>query len=179
MPLDADVLAFVAEGSPERVVVYDASLRPVYQNASAKRFLARFQLPEEIPNLTKRLFTAIALKKTGELFPGKICFAKEVGERRLVFRVAYREGETPLVCVYFTDETVSSHFDLNALRRQHRLTRREVDTLRHLLDGLDNTGISEELGIAGQTVKEYVSSIYDKLGVRDRFSLLRRLIGAS
>jgi DNA-binding NarL/FixJ family response regulator len=93
--------------------------------------------------------------------------------------VAYRDGDHPLVCVYFTDETVSAHFDLNALRRQHRLTRREVDTLRHLLDGLDNLGISEELGIAEQTVKEYVSSIYSKIGVRDRFSLLRRLIGAS
>lgn len=178
MTVDPDILAFVAEKSPERVIVYDAALAVIYQNSSAKRFLARFALPEEIPSLAKRLFDAIALGKTDELFPGKICFSKELGERRLIFRVSYRGEDRPLVCVHFTDETVSSHFDLNALRRQHRLTRREVDALRHMLDGLDNQGIAEELGIAEQTVKEYLGSMYAKIGVRDRFSLLRRLIGA-
>jgi DNA-binding NarL/FixJ family response regulator len=90
--------------------------------------------------------------------------------------VAYREDENPIVCIYFSSEAVSDQFDLNALRQQYRLTRRETAVLRHLLDGLSNQEISEELGIAVQTVKDHLSIIYGKHGVQDRFSLLRHLL---
>lgn len=177
MPFRDDVLPFVVETSVERVVVYDSRKNVVYQNRSAKHFLDRHELPEELPSLTDRLFKAIATRRAAEAFPGQICFSKEIGERRWVFRVAWREEPSPLVCVQFTDETVSNRFDLNALRQLHRLSRRETDVLRHLLDGLSNLEISEELGVAEQTVKDHVSSVFSKLGVHDRFALLRHLIG--
>ena len=177
VPPEHDVLRFVVEKSTERIVVYDSRHAIVYQNCSAKTFLDRHELPEEVPSLTERLFKAIAAKKTAETFPGHISFSKEIGERRWVFTVAWREDPYPLVCVYFTDETVSSCFDLNALRQQHKLTRRETDVLRHLLDGLSNLEISEELGVIEQTVKDHVSGVFGKLGVHDRFTLLRQLIG--
>ena len=69
--------------------------------------------------------------------------------------------------------------NLNVLRQQHKLTRRETDVLRHLLDGLSNLAISQELGVIEQTVKDYVSEVFKKLGVHDRFALLRHLIGTS
>lgn len=48
------------------------------------------------------------------------------------------------------------------------LTRREVETLRLLAQGLDNTAIAEKLVVAKRTVQNHVSTIYAKLGVSSR-----------
>ncbi|MEU7003889.1 response regulator transcription factor [Nonomuraea sp. NPDC046570] len=48
------------------------------------------------------------------------------------------------------------------------LTPREVEVWRLMATGLDNTGISRALDISLSTVKNYITSIFDKLAVRDR-----------
>ncbi|EYT78732.1 MULTISPECIES: response regulator [unclassified Streptomyces] len=48
------------------------------------------------------------------------------------------------------------------------LTPREVEVWRLLATGLDNTEIAQTLEISVSTVKNYITSIFDKLGVRDR-----------
>lgn len=176
MLTQAEILKFAVEKCPKSIVVFSALQELVYQNPSARKFLARHQLPEELHSLSKRLFNAMALRNAAETFPGQIRFSKEIGGKSWSFLLEYCAGEHPLLCVYFSSETVSGRFDLNALRQQYRLTRRETDVLRHVLDGLNNQEISEELGIAVQTVKDHLSTTYGKLGVQDRFSLLRHLL---
>ncbi len=48
------------------------------------------------------------------------------------------------------------------------LTERERDVLRLLASGLSNTNIAERLCLSEGTVRNYVSSIFAKLGVSDR-----------
>jgi DNA-binding NarL/FixJ family response regulator len=48
------------------------------------------------------------------------------------------------------------------------LRNREAEILHFLLQDYDNFEIAERLAIAEQTVKNYISVIYDKLGVNDR-----------
>lgn len=48
------------------------------------------------------------------------------------------------------------------------LTRREVEVLRLLAQGLDNTTIAEELVLTPRTVQNHVSNIYSKLAVASR-----------
>ncbi len=48
------------------------------------------------------------------------------------------------------------------------LTEREREVLRHLARGLHNTTIAERLHLSEGTVRNYVSSIFTKLGVSDR-----------
>lgn len=175
-PTRDDLLQFVVEKSKERIIVFDVRSTIVFRNDKAGRFLDRYGLPGEIPLMVGKILTAIALGKAVEEFSGLISFRKEIDGRNWIFRIVFRDGDQPLVGIYFNDETVSSRFDLNALRGQYRLTRREADVLRHLLDGLKNIEIAEELAISEQTVKDYLSSIYQKFGVPDRFTLLRVLI---
>lgn len=52
-----------------------------------------------------------------------------------------------------------------------RLTRREHQVLRALLDGASTAGIAESLGVAPVTVRRYVSDILRKAGVGDRAQL--------
>lgn len=53
------------------------------------------------------------------------------------------------------------------------LTRREREIFALIAVGRDNDGIARELGIAEQTVRNHVSLIYSKLGVKDRFEIIQ------
>jgi DNA-binding CsgD family transcriptional regulator/pimeloyl-ACP methyl ester carboxylesterase len=48
------------------------------------------------------------------------------------------------------------------------LSRRERETLRLLCDGASNARIADELGISEKTVRNHVSHLYRKMGVRSR-----------
>lgn len=48
------------------------------------------------------------------------------------------------------------------------LTKREVDVLTAIAKGLSNRRIAQELHLAEQTVRNYASSIYDKLNLHSR-----------
>ncbi len=61
--------------------------------------------------------------------------------------------------------TILAHF--------RSLTRREAEVLRLLSRSYDNHEIAEKLFIAEQTVKNYTSTIYAKLGVDDRMHATR------
>ncbi len=50
----------------------------------------------------------------------------------------------------------------------HGLTRRELEVLRHLADGLGQAAIAEALVISPKTVGTHIEHIFQKLGVRTR-----------
>jgi DNA-binding NarL/FixJ family response regulator len=53
------------------------------------------------------------------------------------------------------------------------LTRREIEVLQLLAEGLSNKSIGERLGISDQTVKFHVASISSKLGASNRTDAVR------
>ncbi|GGP33146.1 response regulator [Streptomyces melanogenes] len=48
------------------------------------------------------------------------------------------------------------------------LTPREAEVWRLMATGLDNTEIAEAMGVSGSTVKNHITGLFGKLGVRDR-----------
>jgi DNA-binding NarL/FixJ family response regulator len=88
------------------------------------------------------------------------------------------KGPVPLVYAFMSKEKVSNKPNLNKRRMQFRLTRREKDMLRRVLDGLKNNEIAEDCGISEQTVKDHLSNIYIKCGVRNRFELICTLMNS-
>ena len=60
-----------------------------------------------------------------------------------------------------------SHVKLTA-----KLTPRELDVVRLVARGLRNKEVARQLGITEGTVKMYLHSVYDKLGIGSRFELM-------
>lgn len=54
------------------------------------------------------------------------------------------------------------------------LSPREKEVLRLLAEGYDNREIAARLFLAEQTVKNHVSVLYDKMGVKDRIHAMRK-----
>jgi DNA-binding CsgD family transcriptional regulator len=61
------------------------------------------------------------------------------------------------------------------LARLYRLTSRELDTLRLVLQGASTKRISALLGISSHTVRDHLARIYEKVGARGRTALLAKL----
>ena len=55
---------------------------------------------------------------------------------------------------------------------ENRLSPKEIEVIYLVLDGLTNNVIASKLNIASRTVKAHVSSIFSKLHVSDRISLI-------
>ena len=53
-----------------------------------------------------------------------------------------------------------------------RLTRREQQVARLIVRGLSNKEVARELGLSAGTVKLHVHRIFQKTGVRNRYSLI-------
>ncbi|HEY5998770.1 MAG TPA: LuxR family transcriptional regulator [bacterium] len=178
MDPSAEILLFALEKCPLGVLVFRADLRVAYCNARAARFLEHHALPAEVQVICRNMFRALADGSFAERFPGQVCLSREIGQaaRRWMFRFTHRPGPPPLVCVYLFEITASSQIDLNVARQDYRLTRREADLVQHVLDGEKNQDIAAELGISEQTVKDHLSSVYEKVGVKNRVALVRLLM---
>lgn len=53
-------------------------------------------------------------------------------------------------------------------RPEKQLSQRESDVLQHLVTGLSNREVAEQLNLSRHTVKQHTSAVYRKLGVRNR-----------
>jgi DNA-binding CsgD family transcriptional regulator len=176
-----DIINYIFDTLPTGVLILNRKTEIVYGNKQASLFLSRFDIPEEIPSVGRRVFDAIDRDKYEELFPGEIIIVKkfEGSPSNWLFRFAIPVKSQPIIVVYIIEDKISNKLDVNEIRRQYRLTRREADIIRRLLDGLKNVEISKEFEIMEQTVKDHLSNIYQKMGVENRFDLIRSLVSPS
>lgn len=173
-----EVVRFLFDTIPVGILIVNRVQDILYQNRKATYFMERFQLPDEISRVSKRIFSAMQVSKVAEEFPGEIYIKKKYNKSpsNWTFRIVFREESNPYICIFIIEDTISNKLDLNRMRQQFRLTRRETDVLRRVLDGLKNLEIAKELEISEQTVKDHLSNIYMKIGVQNRFSLMRELV---
>lgn len=97
---------------------------------------------------------------------------KDVSLDQLVDAVKVVAEGGSLVAPMVTQRLLSGlermHNDFTSLDQPDPLTERETEILRLMAGGYSNKEIANSLGVAEGTVKNHVSNILSKLGVRDR-----------
>ena len=97
---------------------------------------------------------------------------KDVSLQQLVDAVKVVAGGGSLVAPMVTQRLLAGLERMNnsftSLDRPDPLTERETEILRLMAGGYSNKEIANSLGVAEGTVKNHVSNILSKLGVRDR-----------
>jgi DNA-binding NarL/FixJ family response regulator len=97
---------------------------------------------------------------------------KDVSLDQLVDAVKTVADGGSLVAPMVTQRLLSGlermHNEFTSLDRPDPLTERETEILRLMAGGYSNKEIANSLGVAEGTVKNHVSNILSKLGVRDR-----------
>ena len=63
-----------------------------------------------------------------------------------------------------------------ALERNFSLTKREIEILVNIFNGLKNAEIAETLFISEITVKKHLQHIFEKIGVGSRTALIRKTV---
>jgi DNA-binding CsgD family transcriptional regulator len=169
---------FIIDTAPTGVIVFSQKMEIVFCNKKAIQFLNRHKPPDELTTLSKRMFDANATDRFHELFPGEVYLYKnlEGSSSNWIFRFLLYNGSAPFIVIFVIEETVSNKLNINTIRQRYKLTRRETDVLRRVLDGLTNLDIAEDLDIAEQTVKDYLTNVYTKTGAGNRFSLMHSLL---
>lgn len=176
-----EMFDFVLQKCPIGLIILNKKMDIVFKNKKADFFLNRFELPDDIINIVRRIFNAIDDKRLAELFPGEIYVFKkfEGSPSNWRFRFYIYEKDDPLIYILIIEESISNKLDMNDIRKQYSLTRRETDVLRRVLDGLKNIEIAEELEITEQTIKDHLSKIYAKMKAENRMSLMRKLFNSN
>ena len=171
-------IEFIINKCPVGLIIFNRKMDIIDLNKKASMFFDRFQLPVEIITVTKRLFDAAERGKLRELFPGEIYITKKFDGSlsNWIFRLYVQEKSTPRVYLLIFEESVSNKLDLNGIRQQFKLTRRETDIVRRVIDGSKNGEIAVELEITVQTVKDHLSNIYSKTATENRMALMRTLV---
>jgi DNA-binding CsgD family transcriptional regulator len=176
-----EIVNFIFDTLPVGVIILNRKIDIVYSNKQASLFLSRFEIPEEIPSVGRKIFDALDREKFQELFPGEIIITKkfEGSPSNWFFKFAIPVNSQPVIVIFIIEDKISNKLNVNEIRQQYKLTRREADVLRRTLDGFKNIEISKDLEIVEQTVKDHLSNIYGKIGVENRFDLVRSLVSPS
>jgi DNA-binding CsgD family transcriptional regulator len=171
------------------VMVMDASADPIYQDENAVRIIsdlnmdkrqflgASFKpLPEEIHMRCKKLLRVAQQANTFESCQDQFYLVPPGGEQKVSvhLRLITWRRKKPLLLLYLDPQ--ESLLCFLKRTRKHDLTGREIEVISLLSEGLTNKEIAENLFISENTVENHLKSIYRKMDVTNRTSVVRRLL---
>lgn len=164
----AEAVRMIPEAKPD-VVLLDLRM-PVMNGLEVLKALAKDdQLP---PTIILTTFDDDQLVLAGIKAGARGYLLKDVSLEQLVEAVKKVAAGGSLVAPTVTQRLLSGvsriNNQFNSLDRPDPLTERETEILRLMSAGFSNKEIANSLGVAEGTVKNHVSNILSKLGVRDR-----------
>jgi DNA-binding NarL/FixJ family response regulator len=163
-----EALTKVREISPD-VMLLDLRMPDLDGLAVLRELSSRGDLP---PTLVLTTFDEDALMLEALRAGARGFLLKDVSLERLTDAIrTVAAGGTlhqPVVTERILKAALSVDREFDALEVPDPLTEREVEVLRLATGGYSNREIAEALHMAEGTVKNHVSSILSKLGVRDR-----------
>jgi DNA-binding NarL/FixJ family response regulator len=164
----AQAIDVIPQAKPD-VVLLDMRMPGMSGLDVLNTLASRNQLP---PTIILTTFDDDQLVLAGLKAGARGYLLKDVSLDQLVNAVKTVAGGSSLVAPMVTQRLLSGlermQNDFTSLDRPDPLTERETEILRLMAGGYSNKEIANSLGVAEGTVKNHVSNILSKLGVRDR-----------
>jgi DNA-binding CsgD family transcriptional regulator len=117
-----------------------------------------------------------------DIIPLPICRILKLSEYRkysLYSQILTKQMSTANRVFYMVkiDElTHEVNLNIGALERDFGLTKREIEILVNIFNGLKNAEIAEKLFISEITVKKHLQHIFEKIGISSRTALIRKTV---
>jgi DNA-binding NarL/FixJ family response regulator len=173
---DGEEASEVIEAAKPDVVLLDVRI-PKKNGLEVLRELQQFKSPPSTIILTTFGDDQVVLE--GIKAGAKGYLLKDVSLKDLATAVRTVAAGGTLINPAITERilrTLRSDLPADSIEMVEALTRREVEILRLLAAGYSNREISEAFGVQEGTIKNHVSNILSKLGVRDRTRAVLRAI---
>ena len=185
---ERDFFRIISECFTNGILILNEKLRPIFINQKANEFIGIFKnsgvllgeefLPKEIKEDCSEL---IGLFKRGDIIPlpkyrvihhhpqGHFSFRSQI-----IHQNFHTECETLLMISI--EELKGMKIDKKTLQEAYCLTEREIEIVGWIMEGLKNVEIADRLFISELTVKKHIQNIFEKMGVKNRTSLIRKIL---
>lgn len=169
------------------ILILDQSIDPVYINEEAMETISyfvgknepseksAFALPMELYVQCRQFMESLKLNgETATSREVKLLNASSGKTISANFRMISYFGDSKmcLICMNKNESGVLLSKQLDKLR----ITRREQEVIDLICEGLKNSEIGEKLFISEYTVENHLRSIYEKMNVKNRINLLRKVM---
>jgi DNA-binding CsgD family transcriptional regulator len=139
-------------------------------------------LPKEVTNLIYQTCNNHQTPSQDSELPNQTSLV--LGSKKLLLRcfplgkLGSSDQKSHLIVLVESSE-MDSTVDVAGAGAKFNLSRREIEVLRLLCDGLSNRSIGEALFISEQTVKDHVKHIMQKMGVHSRNQVMAKFLNQS
>ena len=197
--LENCIFKMVDQDSFSGLIILNDSMGPVYMNKSAKdfcRILAESPSEDREPSdggdsypfipdlLTEDCYHLREQMKRNsfDIIPLPISRILKLSEYRkysLCSQIVTKEMNTANPAFYVVkidDLTRQVTLNIGTLEKDFGLTKREIEILLNIFNGLKNAEIADELFISEITVKKHLQHIFEKIGVSSRTALIRKTV---
>jgi DNA-binding CsgD family transcriptional regulator len=180
--------SMVTEIPYEGVLVLDASLEAIYQNESALIIMSNLNeseggreihqglIPMEIYLRCREFLRSSRQDETSVLNHRQFDIISPVDNQKISINLHLIASpkKDPLLVVYLEPER--KRLDMTKCKQQFCLSQRELEVVSLLANGLTNKEIGEKLFISEYTVENHLRSIYRKMDVNNRTSVVHLLL---
>ena len=175
---------FGTEGSEVGLLLLGFGLRPLYLNPASLRILVYPETAKAVmerDRLDRKIRSVLLVDPTRpesgfvtEFRSGRrhyACRAFSLNDRRP------KSGDAPVVALLF-ERREPLGFYASRVAFHFRLTQREQETRKYVMQGLTNKEIANQMGISPNTVKAFLKLIMTKMGVPTRSAIVGKAIAA-
>jgi DNA-binding CsgD family transcriptional regulator len=168
-------------------LLLSGDLKPLYLNARAAEILLHPEQPKATNDVRKRLVSKIRAMVANGGPNGQMSACKEFlsGSRRYVCQLFDVDtpgnglnGSKGSSMALLLERSPRAIADMATICEQYRLTPREGQTVRFLLQGLASKEIAAKMGISPNTVKVFLRLAMVKMGVTSRSGIMSKFIHA-
>ena len=181
--------------APMAIVLFDGNGTPVYMNPGAQAIFTPFSTGTRTRTKPPYGLHPSVVKLLRSLYAKSLTARRRKRSNRAETEWTLPNGQVLKVLMMFLERDEQDPFgndyilvmaqvpskdlpfDPDTFAIRYGLSRREKELVTLIFQGLSNMEIGEQMFISEHTVKVHLKHIFDKVGVKNRTSLIRKLFG--